>query len=115
MPSAQVSAMLAPDVYYFIKYFHQGKYFGNEPTDELNKVLFTFAAYDCGPRRMEQLRAEAAQKGLDPNVWINNVEVIAAARCGFRSMWAGDSSGCGHRKRSDVGSDSVLMWAGKSD
>jgi len=35
--------------------------------------------------------------------------------CGFRSMWAGDSSGCGHRKRSDVGSDSVVMWAGKSD
>jgi hypothetical protein len=32
--------------------------------------------------------------------------------CGFRSMWAGDSSGCGHRKRSDVGTDSVVMWAG---
>jgi uncharacterized protein YbjT (DUF2867 family) len=35
--------------------------------------------------------------------------------CGFRSMWAVDSSGCGHRKRSDVGSDSVVMWAGKSN
>ena len=32
-------------------------------------------------------------------------------RCGFRSMWAPDSSGCGHRKRSDVGSDCVAMWA----
>jgi hypothetical protein len=40
---------------------------------------------------------------------------ISLEECGFRSMWAGDSSGCGHRKRSDVGSDSVLMWAGKSD
>jgi hypothetical protein len=31
--------------------------------------------------------------------------------CGLRSMWAGDSSGCGHRKRSDVGSDYAAMWA----
>jgi hypothetical protein len=36
-------------------------------------------------------------------------------KCGFRSMWAVDSSGCGHRKRSDVGSDSVVMCAGKSN
>lgn len=71
-----------------IKYFHQmeEKYFGNEPMDDLNKVLFTFAAYNCGPGRVKQLRAEAAQKGLDPNVWINNVEVIAAARIGMETV-----------------------------
>ncbi|UWZ82355.1 MltF family protein [Occallatibacter riparius] len=71
-----------------IKYFHQmeEKYFGNEPMDDLNKVLFTFAAYNCGPARVKQLRAEAAQKGLDPNVWINNVEVIAAARIGMETV-----------------------------
>ena len=71
-----------------IKYFHsiEEKYFGNEPMDELNKVLFTFAAYNCGPGRVKQLRAEAAQKGLDPNVWINNVEVIAAARIGMETV-----------------------------
>jgi len=71
-----------------IKYFHglEEKYFGNEPMDELNKVLFTFAAYNCGPARVKQLRAEAASKGLDPNVWINNVEVIAAARIGMETV-----------------------------
>jgi membrane-bound lytic murein transglycosylase MltF len=71
-----------------VKYFHQmeEKYFGNEPMDELNKVLFTFAAYNCGPGRVKQLRAEASQKGLDPNVWINNVEVIAAARIGMETV-----------------------------
>jgi hypothetical protein len=37
------------------------KYYGNEPRDDLNKALFSFAAYDCGPGR-----GEAAKKGLDP-------------------------------------------------
>jgi membrane-bound lytic murein transglycosylase MltF len=72
-----------------IKYFHdmEGKYFGNEPNmNEVNKVLFTFAAYNCGPARIRQLRAEAAAKGLDPNVWMDNVEVIAAARIGMETV-----------------------------
>ena len=77
-----------PNIHAGIKYFHsmEEKYFGNEPMDELNKVLFTFAAYNCGPGRVKQLRAEAAQKGLDPNVWINNVEVIAASRIGMETV-----------------------------
>jgi membrane-bound lytic murein transglycosylase MltF len=71
-----------------IKYFRQTeeKYFGNEPMDELNKVLFTMASYNCGPNRVKQLRQEASDKGLDPNVWINNVEVIAAARVGMETV-----------------------------
>ncbi|UWZ82162.1 MltF family protein [Occallatibacter riparius] len=71
-----------------IKYFRQTeeKYFGNEPMDELNKVLFTMAAYNCGPNRVKQLRQEASDKGLDPNIWINNVEVIAAARVGNETV-----------------------------
>jgi hypothetical protein len=39
----------------------------------------------------------------------------SAPVCGFRSMWAGDSSGCRHRKQWDVGIDYAAMWAGKSD
>ena len=57
-----------------------------EPMDDLNKVLFTFAAYNCGPGRVKQLRAEAATKGLNPNIWIDNVEVIAAARIGAETV-----------------------------
>jgi membrane-bound lytic murein transglycosylase MltF len=71
-----------------IKYFHSmvEKNYGNEPMDDLNKILFTFAAYNCGPGRIKQLREEAAAKGLDPNVWIDNVEVIAAARIGAETV-----------------------------
>lgn len=67
-----------------VKYFHSmlDKWFGNEPMTDMNKVLFTFAAYNCGPGRVRQLRAEAKEKGFDPNVWINNVEMITAARVG---------------------------------
>lgn len=67
-----------------IKYFNSTKdrLYANEPMDEVNKVLFTFAAYNCGPARVKQLRAETAKKGLNPNVWLNNVEFIAAARVG---------------------------------
>ena len=35
---------------------------------------------------MKQLRAEAAQKGLDPIVWMNNVEFIAASRVGQETV-----------------------------
>jgi membrane-bound lytic murein transglycosylase MltF len=77
-----------PNIQAGIKYsdLMMEKYYGKEPMDDLNKILFSFAAYNCGPARVKQLRAEAAQKGLDPNVWINNVEVIAAARIGAETV-----------------------------
>ncbi len=58
------------------------QYFKNEPMDRLNKVLFAFAAYNAGPGEIAHLRREAAKWGLDPNVWFNNVEVVAARRIG---------------------------------
>jgi len=78
----------APNIHAGVKYFYQmmTKLYGNEPMDDLNKILFTFASYNCGPNRVKQLRAEAAEKGLDPNVWINNVEVIAAVRVGSETV-----------------------------
>jgi membrane-bound lytic murein transglycosylase MltF len=72
-----------------IKYFHSmvEKNYGNEPgMDDLNKILFTFAAYNCGPGRMKQLRAEAAAKGYNPNIWIDNVEIVAAERIGAETV-----------------------------
>ena len=58
-----------PNIHAGVKYFHNmvEKLYGNEPMDDLNKVLFTFAAYNCGPGRVKQLRAEATQKGLNPH------------------------------------------------
>jgi membrane-bound lytic murein transglycosylase MltF len=71
-----------------VKYirFMVDKYFANEPMDETNKILFAFAAYNAGPGRIHALRAEAAKKGLNPNVWIDNVELVAAARIGMETV-----------------------------
>jgi membrane-bound lytic murein transglycosylase MltF len=71
-----------------VKYirFMVDKYFANEPMDDTNKMLFAFAAYNAGPGRIHELRQEAAKKGLNPNVWINNVELVAAARIGMETV-----------------------------
>ena len=54
--------------------------------DNLNKGLMTFAAYNAGPGRLRQLRREAAQRGLDPNVWFGNVERVASERIGRETV-----------------------------
>ncbi|WP_241971975.1 hypothetical protein [Serratia odorifera] len=62
------------------------RYYANEPMTHLDKLLFTFAAYNAGPRRIALLRKEAARIGLDRNVWFNNVERVAAARIGRETV-----------------------------
>ncbi len=61
-------------------------YFESEPMDELNKTLFSFAAYNAGPRRIARLRAQAENMGLDSNVWFDNVEVVASRRIGRETV-----------------------------
>ena len=71
-----------------VKYirFMIDQYYAKEPMTELNKGLFAFAAYNAGPGRISQLRKEAAEKGLDPNVWFDNVERVAAQRIGRETV-----------------------------
>jgi membrane-bound lytic murein transglycosylase MltF len=54
--------------------------------DDLNKILMTFASYNAGPGRVRQLRKETAKRGLDPNVWFNNVERVASERIGRETV-----------------------------
>jgi membrane-bound lytic murein transglycosylase MltF len=54
--------------------------------DDLNKMLFAFAAYNAGPGRIRQLRRETAERGLDRNVWFDNVERIAGERIGRETV-----------------------------
>lgn len=66
--------------------FMKDRYFSKGDLDELNSDLFTIAAYNAGPARIAKLRKEARKRGLDPNVWFNNVEVIAARRIGRETV-----------------------------
>ena len=79
---------LEPNIHAGVKYirFMMDRYYEKEPMDPLNKGLFTFASYNAGPRRIAQLRQAAAQRGFDPNIWFNNVELIAAEKIGRETV-----------------------------
>jgi membrane-bound lytic murein transglycosylase MltF len=66
--------------------FLQNRYFNDPGIDKLNKVLFTFAAYNAGPAKVAKLRKETAEMAFDPNVWFNNVEVAAAKLIGRETV-----------------------------
>ena len=61
-------------------------YYANEPMTKLDKALFAFASYNAGASRISQLRKEAAKRGLDPNVWLHNVEYVAAEKLGQETV-----------------------------
>jgi len=62
------------------------RYYKDEPMDEVNKMLFTFASYNAGPARINELRKKASAMGLDPNVWFYNVEIVAAKSIGRETV-----------------------------
>ncbi len=66
--------------------FVKDRYFAEEDMDEVEQTLFTFASYNAGPARVRGLRRKAEASGLDPNVWFDNVEVIAAHEIGRETV-----------------------------
>jgi membrane-bound lytic murein transglycosylase MltF len=58
--------------------FLRDRYFTDDEIDALNQTLFSFASYNAGPAKVRKLREKARERGLDPNVWFGNVEVICA-------------------------------------
>jgi len=62
------------------------RYYGQEPMTDLDKALFAFASYNAGAGRISSLRKEAAKRGLDPNVWFQNVEYVAAEKIGQETV-----------------------------
>jgi membrane-bound lytic murein transglycosylase MltF len=79
---------LEANIHAGVKYmrFMMDQYFKDEPMDNLNKGLFTFASYNAGPGRIRQLRKEAEKRGLNPNVWFGNVEQITSERIGRETV-----------------------------
>ena len=71
-----------------VKYirFMDDQYFGKEAMDDRNKILFAFAAYNAGIGRIQGFRKIAAQRGLNPNVWFGNVEVVTAETIGMETV-----------------------------
>jgi membrane-bound lytic murein transglycosylase MltF len=80
--------VLESNIHAGVKYmrFMMDQYYKNEPMDDLNKGLMTFASYNAGPNRIRSLRAETKKRGLNENLWFNNVEQIVSERIGRETV-----------------------------
>jgi membrane-bound lytic murein transglycosylase MltF len=61
------------------------RYFPDANLDENERPLFAFASYNAGPGNISKMRKEAAKRGLDPNRWFNNVELVTAEKIGIET------------------------------
>jgi membrane-bound lytic murein transglycosylase MltF len=66
--------------------FLMDRYFSEPEMGELQQWLFALAAYNAGPARIQRLRNLAAAEGHDPNLWLDNVELIAARKIGRETV-----------------------------
>jgi len=71
-----------------IKYLQylRDRYFDDPDISPLDRNFLALAAYNAGPSRMINMRAQAEKAGYDPNVWFDNVEVIAAREIGRETV-----------------------------
>ncbi len=58
--------------------FLRSRYFSSDEIAPVDRILFSFAAYNAGPRNIGRARQRAIAMGFDPNKWFGNVEVVAA-------------------------------------
>lgn len=58
------------------------RYFSDANFTENNRTLFAFASYNAGPGNIAKARKRAKERGLDPDQWFNNVEIVVAERIG---------------------------------
>jgi membrane-bound lytic murein transglycosylase MltF len=76
-----------PNVHGGAKYMDElmTRYFPDAKFDDQNRTLFAFASYNAGPGNISRMRKEAATRGLDPDKWFNNVEVVTAEKIGLET------------------------------
>jgi membrane-bound lytic murein transglycosylase MltF len=76
-----------PNIHAGTKYMDQlmTKYFADANFDEQNRTLFAFASYNAGPGNIAKMRTETKKRGLDPDLWFNNVEIITAEKIGMET------------------------------
>jgi membrane-bound lytic murein transglycosylase MltF len=78
---------IEPNIHAGAKYMDQlmTKFFPDANFNELNRTLFAFASYNCGPGNVSKMRKAAEKQGLDPDKWFNNVEIVTAQKIGIET------------------------------
>ncbi|MBV8633920.1 MAG: lytic transglycosylase F [Burkholderiaceae bacterium] len=61
------------------------RYFADAQFSPSERPLFAFASYNAGPANIARMRKEAARRGLDPEKWFNNVEIVVAEKLGMQT------------------------------
>jgi len=79
---------IEPNIHAGVKYMRvvQNSYFDEPGLDPMEKAFFTFASYNAGRKRIQDLRKEAGKRGLDPNRWFKNVEYVVAEKIGQETV-----------------------------
>ncbi|MEN7529875.1 transporter substrate-binding domain-containing protein [Cupriavidus sp. DL-D2] len=58
------------------------RYFQDARFSDVDRPLFAFASYNAGPGNIAKMRRLATERGLNPDVWFNNVEIVVAEKIG---------------------------------
>lgn len=76
--------VLEPNIHAGTKYLRllMSRHFPDANFDEVNRPLFAFASYNAGPNAIKRMRRLASARGLDPDQWFDNVEIVTAERIG---------------------------------
>ncbi len=79
--------IVEPNIQAGTKYMDQlmSKFFPDNKFDAGNRTLFAFASYNAGPGNISKMRKEAVKRGLDPDKWFNNVEIVTAQKIGIQT------------------------------
>ena len=79
--------ILEPNIHAGAKYMDHlmVQYFSDAHFSQQNRTLFALASYNAGPGRVVQMRKLAQKRGLDPDQWFNNVELVVAEKVGIET------------------------------
>ncbi len=69
----------------YVRYLIEN-FFDDPEIEPDERVLLALASYNAGPGRIRTFRRTAAERGLDPNRWFNNVEHVAAEKIGRETV-----------------------------
>jgi membrane-bound lytic murein transglycosylase MltF len=61
------------------------EFFADTTMTPFNRQVFALAAYNAGPGRVSRLRRMAEREGLNPDVWFQNVELVAGREIGVET------------------------------
>jgi membrane-bound lytic murein transglycosylase MltF len=78
---------IEPNIHAGAKYMDKlmEHYFSGAELSESNRALFAFASYNAGPANISRMRSLAEKRGLNPNEWFNNVELVVGQKIGMET------------------------------